>query len=515
MRRTGNRDLEVARGYHAATKHSYASVRSSRHRLDWNTKPLLFKIYPDLPAIPLPREFQPPDVPALEALSSWGAGGATPLDLVKLTQVLFFSAGLTKKMTLPKGGEYHFRAAACAGALYPVEIYLVAGDLPGLPAGVYHFNPGDFTLRRLRDGDYRGALTEAVGGDPSVATSPVTLVLTAIYWRSAWKYQARAYRYCFWDAGTILANLLATASAAGLPHQIRVAFIDTSTNHLLGIDGEREGSLCLVPLGELGPPPPGSDRIVPIDQKTVPLSREELDYPEIHRMHQGSFLTTAEEVTGWAEPSPPRESPPRGPTHPFHPIGDDAAPILSLGEVILRRGSTRRFTHQAISFPQLSTIIDRSTRGIPADFLGGPGSSLLDIYLIANAVEGLPSGAYALDPSWKGLDLLIPGDFRRHAGYLCLEQELGADASAVLFFMADLNQVLDRYGNRGYRAAHLEAGIRGGKMYLAAYALGLGATGLTFYDDDVTEFFSPHAAGKSAIFILAMGRGAGFRSKLG
>jgi hypothetical protein len=65
--------------------------------------------------------------------------------------------------------------------------------------------------------------------------------------------------------------------------------------------------------------------------------------------------------------------------------------------------------------------------------------------------------------------------------------------------------VLESYGNRGYRAAQMEAGIIGGKMYLAAYALKRGATGLTFFDDDVTEFFSPHAAGKSCVLVVCVG----------
>jgi hypothetical protein len=74
-----------------------------------------------------------------------------------------------------------------------------------------------------------------------------------------------------------------------------------------------------------------------------------------------------------------------------------------------------------------------------------------------------------------------------------------------IFFLADLRPILQRFGNRGYRAVQLEAGILGGKIYLAAYAQRLGATGLTFYDDDVIRFFSPHAEGKSAIFLVAVG----------
>ena len=81
------------------------------------------------------------------------------------------------------------------------------------------------------------------------------------------------------------------------------------------------------------------------------------------------------------------------------------------------------------------------------------------------------------------------------------------DSFKNVFFLADLHSILDRFGNRGYRAVQLEAGILGGRMYLASYAQRLGASGLTFFDDEVTDFFSPHAHGKSAIFLIAIGFG--------
>ena len=98
------------------------------------------------------------------------------------------------------------------------------------------------------------------------------------------------------------------------------------------------------------------------------------------------------------------------------------------------------------------------------------------------------------------------GEFRAEAHHLGLEQDLPADACVDIFFLADLKRILERYGNRGYRAVQLEAGAIGGRIYLAAYAQHLGATGLTFFDDDVINFFSPHATDKSAIFLLAIGK---------
>jgi hypothetical protein len=103
------------------------------------------------------------------------------------------------------------------------------------------------------------------------------------------------------------------------------------------------------------------------------------------------------------------------------------------------------------------------------------------------------------------MELLKPGEFSAKAAYLTLDQDLGGDACVTFFFMTDLKPVLDAYGSRGYRAAQMEAGVIGGKMYLASYALKRGATGLTFFDDDVTEFFSPHAAGKSCILVVSVG----------
>jgi SagB-type dehydrogenase family enzyme len=197
--------------------------------------------------------------------------------------------------------------------------------------------------------------------------------------------------------------------------------------------------------------------------------------------------------------------PPAGPVSQLQPLSDDEMPRDAVEQVILRRGSSRKFARTPITLPQLSTILDRGTRGVPADFLDPLGTQLNHLYLIVHAVEGLEPGAYFFDRDRKLLEYLKQGNFRDVAGYLGLEQQLPADAAVDIFFLADLRPILQRFGNRGYRAVQLEAGILGGKFYLAAYAQRLGATGLTFYDDDVTRFFSPHAEGKSAIFLVALG----------
>lgn len=502
-----NRDLDAAWSYHNATKHSYASVRSGGHYLDWANQPAPFKVYPGLDPILLPREWPQSGVAAISAIAETAAADRMALpDMTALAQLLHFSAGITRRRTF-SGGELYFRAAACTGALYEVELYLVCGELPDLAAGVYHFSPAEFALRRLRAGDFRGVFVHATAGEPAVARAPAILVSSAIYWRNAWKYQARTYRHFGWDTGTILANLLAMSTALGLPARVVAGFVDSEVNLLLDLDSEREVAFSLVPVGGGGAAPPeppaGIERL---HLETLPLSATEVDYPSMRAMHAASDLHSPEEVAAWRGRAPASEpAQPAGRSQPLASYSEEELPRDPTERVILRRGSTREFARESISLTQLSILLDRATRGVPADFLQPQGAQLNDLYLIVNAVEGLAPGAYFFDREAKSLECLKEKDFRAEAAYLGLEQALPGDAAVAVFFLADLKRILERYGNRGYRAAQLEAGILGGRLYLAAYAQRLGATGLTFFDDDVVNFFSPHAAGKSAIFLTALG----------
>lgn len=507
-----NREVEATWAYHNGTKHSYESVRSSRHYLDWENQPIPFKLYSGLEPIALSQNLSSSGMPALSALSAGGAPAEnqTALTTQILAEILFLSAGVTKRRSYP-GGEMLFRAAACTGALYHIDLYLVCGDLPALSAGVYHFSPHDFTLRRLREGDHRAVLACASGEEPSIVNASCVVISASTYWRNSWKYQARAYRHCYWDNGTILANLLAASVARKVPADLVVGFVDAAVNQLLGLDREREASLSMVALGKVSPRPVGNPPVLkPLTVATEPLSKKEIDYPAMKAMHEASSLDSEEEVMEWRGVAPKADESGReeGRVFPLQPLGDAEVPPEKIEEVILRRGSTREFSREPIGFAELSTMLDRATRGIPADFLGDAPTSLNDIYLIVHAVEGLPPGAYYFRRDRGDLQQLKEGDFRREAGHLGLGQEIPAECSVNVYFLADLNRVLERFGNRGYRAAQLEAAIMGGKLYLAAYAQRLGASGLTFFDDDVTEFFSPHAAGKSVMFLIALGKSA-------
>jgi SagB-type dehydrogenase family enzyme len=496
-----NRDLRIAREFHHATAHTPASVRTSDHTLEWDIKPFPFKVYTDLPAIPLPRDVDPVEVDALRALDSGAPVESTALTLERLATLLYLSAGVTRKKTYPGGGEVLFRAAPSTGALYQTEVYVAAGDVRDVPPGLYHFCPGDFTLRRLREGDVRAALA-AAAAEPGLARRAATVVVSAIFWRNTWKDQARGWRHLYWDSGTMLANLTAAAHALGLAPRLLTGFVDADVDHLLGVDGEHEAALELVEVGPTGDRALAPGALDEIRHDTLPLSSSEVDYPALREMQRASALATREEVVAWRQSAPP---PPRRPPGTLVPL--PAAPVdaaRGLGETIQHRGSSRRFVPAPLTELELATTLWWSTRPVAADVPSG----LVDVFVIVNAVDGVPSGAHRYWRQQHALELIRAGDLRRESAHLCLEQPLGGDAAAVLYFLAPLDALLAAYGNRGYRLANLEAGVIGGRAYLATYAQRFGASGLTFYDGEVVRFFSPASAGLDAIFVTALGRAA-------
>ena len=514
MATTGNGTQDgIALRFNEATKLQYINLAN---------KPPLYKAYPGLRAIGLPdvAEQTGPQMPALAAIRGDAAAEQSgPLTLEKLTSLLYHSAAVIRRRQL-NDGEVHYRAAASAGALYPTEIYVVCGDLEGLRAGVYHFNPRDCTLARLRNGDLRRWVASAVGDHSAY---PATLVFTTVFWRSAWKYRERGYRYCYWDLGTVSANLLATANAESVPVKLHFGFVDRMLTGYFGIDGVTEAPALVAsvgtPDGMLADGPgdvPGA-----LTQENNDLTAGAIEYPMSVAVHEAAPLRTHEDLASWnkavANAAQSEKDELDGTGDTFRPLrsGTDGAfdsdidlralASAPLSDCIRLRGSTRRFSREAVPWEAFRSVVDAAASAISAPgFEGGYGSTL-GLYFIVSAVEGLEPGAYYYNRFYNGLRLLKAGDFREMAGHLGFEQALPADAAAVAFITADLQGIDQALGARGYRTAQTIAGIIGGRLYLGMHALGLGATGLTFYDDSVTEFFSPHAAGQSAVFVVPMG----------
>jgi SagB-type dehydrogenase family enzyme len=288
-----------------------------------------------------------------------------------------------------------------------------------------------------------------------------------------------------------------------------LGFADDEINALLDVDGEREAAVSLVALGRSDDPPQASPEIRPLALPTLPLSEREVTFPEIGAMHAASTLATGAEASAWrAGAFVPSLPPPGEASTPLQPLDAPAPPIEPIDAVIERRRSNRHYAAETpISFAAFSTILTASlqVQGTAMDCLVPGAPSLFTPYLIVNNVAGLSPGAYTVHPEHHALELLRAGEMQNAASRLACDQDYAAAAHVNAYALTDLTPVLEHFGNRGYRVAQLEAALFGAKLQLAAHALGLGAVGSTSFDDEVVAHFSPHAAGKSFMFVAVFG----------
>lgn len=490
-------EVEAILAYHEATKHSVESVRRGGHTLDFTNMPRPWKLYDaSLSETPLPSELTRTGISVGDSLPGDGSSvvGDAELTLSNLASVLQLSAGITKRLRTGNGYMY-FRAAACTGALYHIELYVVSGPFADLPAGVYQYGAHDNSLHMVREGDFRAVAVRAAG----LENTPAAIVVyTSTFWRNSWKYGSRTYRHAFWDSGTVLAHSLAAARANGVKADLVTRYADAPVNGLIDVDGETEASVALLPVGE-GPDAPPVDAPARLDIPVVPLSGNPIDYPLIREAHAATVLDGPSPV----HPEQTRGTGPAAPGGGLIPLGEGAPLTRTLEDVILQRGSSRRFAREPVSLPALAAMLDAA--GCPTAPDGADyGEAFNDLYVIANAVDGLTEGIYRYRSSLRSLEPVSVSETRGLAEHLDLDQPLGGDAAANLYFIADMPAVVSRWGARGYRTAHLDASIRAGRVYLAAYALGLGATGLTFYDDEVVEALGA-GPGSAVTFLVAVG----------
>lgn len=473
-------DRDGARRLHESTKHGSPPADPESlvdyRRLDPRNAPTPFKEYRGLEEIPLPRGLEASSLPATAVLS--GERGETKeLDVALMSTLLFLSAGVTRVLDAP-GRRIYFRTAMSAGNLHPVEAYVVVGEggVDGIGPGVYHFSPLSMALTVLRQGDHRGVL--GVG-------APLAVVLTGIPWRTTWKYGERGWRHLYWDGGTIIANLLAVSDAHGLENKTLLAFDDDAVNRLLGLDGDTEMPLAVVTLGasERGEAPPSPPDVEPLGVEVAPVAPRPIRLPLLEAAQADGTLA-AEEVEAW------RKSGSRVATSA---PGEVAAPYRSedtIETTILRRGSTRTMVRRTVEAGYLEWPLAAATRAVGLDVI--PGGTLLDHYVNVHAVAGCQSGSYR--SAEGGLEQLAHMDSTREASAsLALGQPLGGESAYTVFHCAALSPIFDTLGSRGYRVAQLESGVVSGRLSLCAFALEMGATGLTFLDEPVSDFFGTSA----------------------
>ena len=215
--------------------------------LDWTTKPETYKHYPSAPRIPLssPQTENGESIwSVLNQRRSQRRYQSEPLQEAELSQLLWAAQGIT----LERQG-YGFRTAPSAGALYPVETYVVINNVEGIEPGIYHYAIETHELEQLKTGNFGSKIAKAALDQGIASQANVVFVWTGVFGRSKWKYRERAYRYVYLDAGHIAENLALAAVALGLGSCQIAALYDEEANDLLDVDGVEESTIYMTTVG--------------------------------------------------------------------------------------------------------------------------------------------------------------------------------------------------------------------------------------------------------------------------
>jgi SagB-type dehydrogenase family enzyme len=401
--------------------------------LEVGRRPPFCKVYAaGLAVLELPRRWPAVPAPVTGVLAGQKPARSAVLDLPALARLLHLSAGVVRvREETPTTRHWLFRAAGSAGGRFPLEVYVSARGVDGLQDGVHWYDPIGHALVQV---------------GPSAGGEATTLVVTGVPWRTGFRYAERGFRHIYWDAGSMLAQTLALADSAGLGPRLWTRFPDTSVSALVGVDGIQEFPLALVGLGA------GEPSIKPMGETARgSVGDSPVEFPLVTVTQRAGDLDSLGDPWPTAAPLPGEA-----------PTSDD------LDAVILRRGSTRVMDpHATVARDVFEFMMAASLRG-----------ARVPHFVAVHGVDGVDQGLYR----WPDLEHpLRRGDLRQELLLACWDMNLGRDAAFVVIGAVDI-QTLD---DRGYREVQLESGIVEGRLHLDAYALGIGASGMTFLDSEI------------------------------
>jgi nitroreductase len=394
--------------------------------------PWFYKRYTeDFPTVPLPRDLPTTTASAVEVLAGTAVIAPRPLDLPQLSRLLHLSAGVVRTTVRPYA-KWLFRAAGSAGGRFPLELYVTVPEGADVPAGVHWYHPEQHALVRV--------------GPPPEGDAPA-VVVTGVPWRTGWRYRERGYRHVYWDAGTMLSQLLAVAASAGITPSLTTRFPDGAVTSLVGADGTHEWPVAFVTLGD-GTPAIGATG--PAVSGTVDAAPVEFPLATAAQRAGDQDVLELPRTPAAAVEVPIRKSPP-------------------IDEVVRSRGSIKLLDRtRSVSLEMFRTSMLAATRGVDVPHV-----------VAVHAVDGMAPGIYR----WPETTPRRTGDVRDELYRLALEQGLAQEAAFVTIGTADVKSLDDR----AYREAQLGAGLVEGRLHLLAYALGAAACGMTFADTEIVS----------------------------
>lgn len=231
--------------FHQETK--YDPKKMPGRRLDWAAKPELYKEYPHAKKVELPA-FEPSQPVSLDETlrqrKSTRDYQDRPISKGQLGYLLWASTGIQH---IEDG--YEFRTAPSAGALYPIETYVIINNVKSLEAGAYHYAIRSHQLELLQRRDLRLQIAAAALGQTMSASAAAVFIWTAVFERCKWKYGQRAYRYIYLDSGHIAENLALAAVSLNLGTCEIGALYDDQVNAIISVDGVEESTICMAAVG--------------------------------------------------------------------------------------------------------------------------------------------------------------------------------------------------------------------------------------------------------------------------
>lgn len=495
--------ISIAQYYHERTKYDPQTIASKSKGLDWSQQPHPFKEYKIGQTFDLKPYLSRQTVP--QKGDFWR----------RISRILGCSYGLTAKIAT-MGSPLYLRSAPSAGGLYPAEVYLISRGTEFLPAGLYSYQGQSHSLLLFWESDVWTNLQSACFWNPVLENTDIALVTSAIFYRSAWRYEDRAYRRIFLDTGHLLGNIELSASINDYRAHLIGGFNDSQMNELLYLDSEKESVMTVIPLADLL----NIRQNLPPSTTALPSATTTL-YPKIaegellNSLHRATMIATDEKIEANVTPSNWEDKY----NFPFclkvsvtsRPVnwGED---LIDLESTILKRRSTRAYSGASLSLDELRALLHFTYQ--PQDYADqnldrNPdyfALDLLETFIAVSAVTGLEEGCYYYAPKAQELRQIRFKNFQQELHYLCLGQDLGRDAAAVVFHTADLSKAVAKYGDRVYRYLHADAGHLGQRLNLAAIHLGLGVSGIGgFFDDQVNEVLGI-PSDEAVIYITTLGR---------
>jgi SagB-type dehydrogenase family enzyme len=494
-------EAKIVLNYHQETKHHPDRYARSPGYMDWQNQPEPFRFFEGCETVDLPFLDRNPELDHDGLYRR--ADDPQPVKLETVGAFLELSLALSAWKAVGPN-RWSLRINPSSGNLHPTEGYVVLPETPGLAAGVYHYLPLLHALER------RAALPETVSAElaETLGTGGFLVGLASIFWREAWKYGERAFRYCNHDVGHALAALSFSAGLQGWRTRALAALGDEDVSAVLGLDraqwhpeeAEHPDLLCAVAPRTAETPPTLPDSLLAgfaeltFQGTPRPLSARRVPWKRI-----GQAAEAARK---------PRTGPPRI-VQPSRPFREGPARMLSAPQIIRRRRSAVAFGGKGkLDRETFFALLDRTLpRPDCAPFDLNLQPAAVDLLIFVHDVQDLIQGLYLFartcggpepllavtreDLSWSMVETGFPlfrladGNFRHRAIGASCHQEIAGDSAFSLGMIARFRE---NVASRPWSYRHLfwETGMIGQVLYLEAEARGVRGTGIgCFFDDEV------------------------------